>query len=222
MARAEEKRKTEDPSEGRGKVARQAGPSQTEMKFLEAASRLFAEHGYAGTRVADIIRESGCSTGSFYHWFSDKESVFHLLLDRYIQETGSRIKAYQLNKSTHTTVWQLFHFFALMNREVIGSRRGFYIAAEELSLQDPDLKERLKGLTRLLADRFEEAAPLYADEIKAEKPEEAMAMACQLVITVTWRVALGDGLLYPADKDEFASMMADAACGILRAAHPAS
>ncbi|MEP3248035.1 MAG: hypothetical protein ABJN40_06055 [Sneathiella sp.] len=33
--------------------------------------------------------------------------------------------------------WRLFHFFALMNREVIGSRRVFYVAAEELSLQDP-------------------------------------------------------------------------------------
>jgi len=200
--------------------AQQSRSARTEEKFLKAAARLFAEHGYAGTRIADIIRESGCSTGSFYHRFSDKESVFHLLLEQYIDDNVSRARDYQFDKNTHESVWHLFHFFTLKSLEAVSDRRGFYMAVQELSLQDRTLMDRLKSITRLLADRFREAASLYADEIAAKDPEEAMAQACQLIVTIVWRIEAGDGLLYPDDKNDLACMLADAACGIVRAPHP--
>jgi AcrR family transcriptional regulator len=45
-------------------------------QLLDAASRLFAEHGYAETRIVDICREAGVAKGLFYWYFETKEAVF--------------------------------------------------------------------------------------------------------------------------------------------------
>jgi len=198
--------------------AQQTRSALTEAKFLKAAAKLFAERGYSGTRVADIIRESGCSTGSFYHRFSDKESVFHLLLEYYIDEMMAQVEAYDLEPQHYDSVEDLFHFFTEESVRSVKDKRGFYMAVQELSLTDSSLMERLKRITQALLDRFEDVTPKYLDQINAENPHEAMKQACQLIVTLSWRRELGDGVYFPKSDQEFARMMANAASGILNAA----
>lgn len=45
-------------------------------QLLEVAARLFAERGYAPTRIADICAEAGVAKGLFYWYFSSKEALF--------------------------------------------------------------------------------------------------------------------------------------------------
>lgn len=45
-------------------------------QLLECAAELFAEHGYAETRVADIVREAGVAKGLFYWYFDNKAALF--------------------------------------------------------------------------------------------------------------------------------------------------
>ncbi len=59
------------------------------QKFLEAATRLFGEHGYHATTVPMIVAESGSSTGSFYFYFRNKEDIFAATLEA----LGERIAA---------------------------------------------------------------------------------------------------------------------------------
>ncbi len=47
----------------------------TKLKIINAAWKLFYEHGYDNTTVDEIIRESGTSKGSFYHHFASKDSL---------------------------------------------------------------------------------------------------------------------------------------------------
>ncbi|WP_158595931.1 TetR/AcrR family transcriptional regulator [Oleomonas cavernae] len=50
--------------------------------MLDAARRLFIERGYEQTTIREISVASGVSSGSLYHFFSDKEGVFlHLTLE---------------------------------------------------------------------------------------------------------------------------------------------
>lgn len=44
-------------------------------RLLEAAVRVFAREGYAGTKVMDIVREAGLSTASLYGRFRSKEDL---------------------------------------------------------------------------------------------------------------------------------------------------
>jgi len=65
------------------------GKNQTKKKIVSAAWKLFYEQGYDDTTVDDIIRESGTSKGSFYHYFEGKDallSTLSLLFDEKYEE----------------------------------------------------------------------------------------------------------------------------------------
>ena len=49
--------------------------------ILNSASKVFAERGYHGTTVRDVLSEANVSTGSFYFYFSNKEELFETLYD---------------------------------------------------------------------------------------------------------------------------------------------
>jgi len=51
----------------------------TKSKIVNAAWNLFYENGYENTTVDEIISRSGTSKGSFYHYFSSKDSLLSSL-----------------------------------------------------------------------------------------------------------------------------------------------
>ena len=60
-----------------------AGPRQLteqgkerKQQLLDAAAALFAERGYANTRIADICTAAGVAKGLFYWYFETKEALF--------------------------------------------------------------------------------------------------------------------------------------------------
>ena len=52
---------------------------ERKQQLLDAAARLFAEQGYAETRVSDIVETAGVAKGLFYWYFDNKEAVFREL-----------------------------------------------------------------------------------------------------------------------------------------------
>ncbi|MFF4170685.1 TetR/AcrR family transcriptional regulator [Streptomyces sp. NPDC001744] len=50
---------------------------------LAQATRLFWEHGYEGTSIADLTRAMGVSPPSLYAAFGDKRTLFTEVVDRY-------------------------------------------------------------------------------------------------------------------------------------------
>ena len=51
----------------------------TKSKIVSAAWKLFYEYGYEDTTVDEIIKESGTSKGSFYHYFKTKDDLMGTL-----------------------------------------------------------------------------------------------------------------------------------------------
>lgn len=45
-------------------------------QLVECAARLFAERGYAETRIKDIVDAAGVAKGLFYWYFENKEALF--------------------------------------------------------------------------------------------------------------------------------------------------
>lgn len=72
------------------------GPSdqpQTKRRILEAAADVFADKGYYGAAVDDIVRASDTSKGSFYHFFPSKQGIFLALVDHMYSVLLRRVEA---------------------------------------------------------------------------------------------------------------------------------
>lgn len=51
--------------------------SDARERILGAAVDLFAEHGYDGTSVSQVIDRAGVAKGGFYHHFASKEALLY-------------------------------------------------------------------------------------------------------------------------------------------------
>lgn len=70
--------------------------NNTREKIIDAAWQLFYDKGYEQTTVEDIIRASGTSKGSFYHYFESKDSLMgslSYLFDRRYDELEEHLPA---------------------------------------------------------------------------------------------------------------------------------
>jgi AcrR family transcriptional regulator len=55
--------------------------SDTRERILEIAADLFAEKGYAGTYVREIVERAGVSKPVLYYYFRSKEGLFYAVLE---------------------------------------------------------------------------------------------------------------------------------------------
>jgi TetR/AcrR family transcriptional regulator, fatty acid metabolism regulator protein len=64
--------------------------AQTDKRtlILDAAIRVFAEHGYHGARVGDIAEDAGVAHGLLYHYFASKDEVLRTI---FIENWGELI-----------------------------------------------------------------------------------------------------------------------------------
>ena len=64
-------------------MQREEKSERSRRAVLDAALKLFADHGYRATTMREIAEEAGVSTGNVYHHFPDKETIFRELIDEY-------------------------------------------------------------------------------------------------------------------------------------------
>jgi len=62
----------------------------TRERILEAALRLFHEHGFRGATTAEIARSAGIAEGTIYRYFKDKKELFLACVDPVIEEAVRR------------------------------------------------------------------------------------------------------------------------------------
>lgn len=65
---------------------------QRKNQILGCARAIFAEKGYHGANIADIIDRAGVARGTFYLYFPSKRAIFEELLDGLIERLQGRVK----------------------------------------------------------------------------------------------------------------------------------
>src|SRR6516164_4761167 len=63
----------------------------TRQRLLDAAEQVFAERGYHGAVVDDIIRASDSSKGGFYFHFPNKQAIFLALIDALVPKLAAAV-----------------------------------------------------------------------------------------------------------------------------------
>lgn len=57
---------------------------------LDKAMMLFWQHGYEATSLADLVNATGAKAPTLYAEFTNKEGLFHAVLDRYIAQFAAK------------------------------------------------------------------------------------------------------------------------------------
>jgi AcrR family transcriptional regulator len=72
--------------------AKQERSRQTRDRLLAAGRKLLEKGGFEETSIADLARQAGCSVGSFYFRFKDKEAFYQAVMALVAQEIMARIE----------------------------------------------------------------------------------------------------------------------------------
>ncbi|EDM74970.1 Transcriptional Regulator, TetR family protein [Plesiocystis pacifica SIR-1] len=68
--------------EGRRRVPQQARSRRRYEAILDAASELFADHGFDATTMETIAERAETSIGSVYQFFAHKEAIYEAMVER--------------------------------------------------------------------------------------------------------------------------------------------
>lgn len=79
------------------RLAPRKEPSQARSRdmrdrILRAAARVFAEHGYAAGTTNRIADEAGCSVGSLYQYFPNKDAILLQLAMAHVDDGVARLQ----------------------------------------------------------------------------------------------------------------------------------
>ena len=197
---------------------RQNRSANSEKRLLGAAEALFREKGYVQTRVSEIIRISGVSTGSFYHRFGDKNGLKDEMCARFVAASSERIAGMDLSRRTHGELRAMLRWLAGQIHETISANQGIYRIVDELSKTEPEKWEAFRVLGEQIRDRVVEAAAEYRDEITVPQAElkAALTNVVQLIITIILQTRLGAAAMFPKAPAALIDMLVQAAMGLLQ------
>ena len=212
------------PHAGRGgkhagyRPTRQNRSANSEKRLLEAAEALFREKGYVHTRVSEIIRISGVSTGSFYHRFGDKNGLKDEMCARFVAASSERIAGMDLSRRTHGNLRAMLRWLAWQIHDAIAANQGIYRIVDELSKTEPERWEAFRVLGEQIRDRVVEAAAEYRDQITVPETEQQVALTnvVQLIITIILQTRLGAAAMFPREPEALIDMLVQAAMGLLQ------
>ena len=107
---------------------------ERKQQLLRCAAALFAERGFADTRVVDIVRAAGVAKGLFYWYFDNKEALFQELVEdtrRQLRITQAKamdpladplVRLRQASEASVRFMAEHAHLYALMRAESLDRR----------------------------------------------------------------------------------------------------
>lgn len=81
--------------------------AQRKNQILSCARTVFAEKGYHGANIADIIDRAGVARGTFYLYFESKRAIFEELLDGLIERLQARVRLVDTTRGPEVVLAEL-------------------------------------------------------------------------------------------------------------------
>lgn len=70
---------------------REDDPEDAGRRILDAAGQVFAERGVAGASMGDVARQAGCSRGTVYRYFPDRDALRRAFVEREADRVGAAV-----------------------------------------------------------------------------------------------------------------------------------
>lgn len=129
-----------EPDMGWTLPAHQERSRQQRDRLMKAGERVFAESGFWQAHVADIAKRAGCSVGSFYRRFQDKEAFFFALQSDMAAHAEANIVKFFTDPACQTEpLMDVFRRLTRNSARTMKGIEGYYRALFELSLRGRDV-----------------------------------------------------------------------------------
>ena len=152
------------------------------MRITDAGEKLFAERGYDGASVSDIVSHARCSVGAFYARFKDKESLFLHIHDRQCDLLIQRIDFLgDLFRSENATLEIMVRQSVRALFLFAGQRRSLTRVFIQRSGIDPVFHARYARTWGEVRARLRPPMLLLRHEISHPDPERAIDFTLQLM-----------------------------------------
>ena len=147
------------------KTLRQEHTEHTRRALIEAATRLFAERGYAETSIDEVAAGARVTRGALYHHFSGKQEIFGAVCDAVDARVLDRVRAAAAGPGTgEQRLGRLLdaYFEASQDpsyRAIVLSEAYLAQAREDGQRYTPAMSALVGGFVRELADAGEITVP---------------------------------------------------------------
>ncbi len=125
--------------------------NQTKSRIVSAAWQLFYDQGFDNTTVDEIIRLSGTSKGSFYHYFESKDSLIGSLAYLFDEKYAQLEKQLDYSKNSVDNMLNLTRELCMMIENNIDIELLSRLYAQQLNKRgQKELLDRSRLYYRLL------------------------------------------------------------------------
>jgi len=153
------------------------------QRIVDAAARALRRSGYAGTGVADIMKEAGLTHGGFYAHFESRDA----LLVEAVTKAGQDNAAWLAQRAAArgdggASALRVVIESYLRPEHMAGIETGCVVSAlvSEMPRQAPEVRAASAERVRGLVERVRKALPAGADTAQAALIASAMVGALQL------------------------------------------
>ncbi|MYN11090.1 TetR/AcrR family transcriptional regulator [Pseudoduganella aquatica] len=182
--------------------ARRAASSRkeaTHQRIVEVAARAIRRSGYAGTGVADIMKEAGLTHGGFYAHFASREALLAEAADRAGAEAVRMSADIAAAAPPGKSLRALMEAY-LSQQHVDAVEYGCPVSAlgSEMHRQAPEVRH---AATRHIKEMIDLVARQLPDWGTPEAHQQAMFMVSSMIGTVVMARAVDDPKLSAALRE---------------------
>ncbi|MGH8291309.1 MAG: TetR/AcrR family transcriptional regulator [Steroidobacteraceae bacterium] len=171
----------------------------THERIVETAARAIRRSGYAGTSVADIMKEAGLTHGGFYAHFSSREAMLAEAVDRAGAEAVATSTHIAATAPPEQALQRLLRAY-LSKAHVKGAESGCPIAAlgSETPRQGPEVR---RAATRRIKEMIDVVARQLPDWGQPGAHERALLTVVTMVGALLLARAVDDPKLSDALRE---------------------
>jgi TetR/AcrR family transcriptional repressor of nem operon len=188
---------------------RTAAKEASHERIVQAAARAIRRSGYAGTGVADIMKEAGLTHGAFYAHFESREAMLAEAADRAGAEANA-VAARILAAAAPAQALQALMQVYLSDEHLASIETGCPVSAlcSEMPRQSPEVR---RAATRRIKEMIDLVARQSPDWGQPGAHEQALLTVATMVGTLVLARAVDDPAL--SDALRSAALKHLAPCG---------
>lgn len=153
------------------------------QRIVDAAARALRRSGYAGTGVADIMKEAGLTHGGFYAHFESRDALLAEAVVKAGRDNAAWFEQRTMARAdSGASALRIVIESYLRPEHLTGVETGCVVSAvlSEMPRQTPEVRAASAERIRRLIERVRKALPAGADAAQAQSIASTMVGALQL------------------------------------------